>query len=128
MKKKDVLLVDDETPFVESLAEGLTAFHSEKLNVISTDNGKKAIEILRTVIIDVVVTDLKMPVMDGYELLDYLFLNHPDIPVIVMTAQDGAGVEQRLAKLNITQYLEKPIDFRAIACRILNIHKPVLSS
>ena len=125
---KDVLIVDDETPFLQSLAEGLGDFHSGSLNVILADNGKKAIEILRTITIDVVVTDLRMPVADGYELLEYLMLNLPDLPVIVMTAHDGAGLEQRLKNLKVTRYIEKPIDFRTIANHILSVKKRALPS
>jgi hypothetical protein len=51
----DVLLVDDETHFLKSLAEGLRLY-SKKLHVITADNGKKAVEILNTAVVDVVVT------------------------------------------------------------------------
>lgn len=115
---KDVLLVDDESSFLRSLAEGL-ALYTGTLNVITAENGKKAMEILKTAVVDVVVTDLKMPVMDGFELLQYVRQKHPDTRVIVMTALDGAEVGQRLNDLGVTCCLEKPLDFREIAHKIL---------
>ncbi len=118
MKTKDVLLVDDEIPFLRSLAEGL-AIYTGTLNIFTAENGKKAMEMLRTAVVDVVVTDLKMPVMDGFELLHYLRSNHPSTRVIVMTALDGAEVKRRLRSLGVVRSLEKPLDFKEIAHEIL---------
>jgi len=116
---KDVLLVDDETVFLSSLADGLTSIGFGISNVIMTNNGKKAIEILKTVAVDVVVTDLRMPVMDGYAILEYLREKLPNTPVIVMTAFSREDVEGRLKNLRIDHIAEKPLDFRGIASRIL---------
>jgi YesN/AraC family two-component response regulator len=116
---KDVLLVDDETAFLNSLKDGLSSFGSGISNVIMANNGKKAIEILKTVAVDVVVTDLRMPVMDGYAILEYLRQKLPDTPVIVMTAFSEGDVGDRLKHLRIDHIAEKPLDFREIAGRIL---------
>ena len=62
-----ILLVDDEKSFVLSLADGLQAYF-KNINVLTAENGKKALELLDTREIDMVITDLKMPVMDGFEL------------------------------------------------------------
>lgn len=91
---KDILLVDDKAPFSESLADSLPNFLTERLNVISADNGKKAIEMLRTAVFDAVVADPKMPVVGVHELLGYLIRERPDIPVIDITALDKAAVEK----------------------------------
>jgi CheY-like chemotaxis protein len=48
--------------------------------------GKEAVQILDATGVDLVVTDLRMPKMDGFELLAHMSGNYPDIPVIVMTA------------------------------------------
>ncbi len=116
---KDILLVDDEVSFLRSLAEGLNVVHAGKLNVVTAENGKMAMEILKTAVFDLVITDLKMPVMDGFELLEYLQKNRPRTRVIVMSMLDGPEIQQRLKCLGVSQFLEKPLDFHLIAKRIL---------
>jgi len=83
--KKTVLIVDDETPFILSLTTGLKRYSSE-YNILTAENGKIAVEILESTPLDLVVTDLRMPEMDGFELLAYMSTNFPSIPVIVMSA------------------------------------------
>lgn len=115
----DVLLIDDERHFLTSLSEGLQLF-SKRLNVITTDNGEKALHILKTAVIDVVVTDLNMPGMSGYELLRKLRQDHPSVPVIIMSANTRSSVEDRLTGLRITEYIEKPLDLGEMTKAILS--------
>jgi DNA-binding NtrC family response regulator len=116
----DVLLIDDEEHYLKSLAEGLRLY-SKKLNIITADNGKKAIEILSTTAVDVVVTDLNMPGMNGYEFLHHLQLTHPDLPVIIMSACSQASVDAHLKNLRFAQYIEKPLNLDDIARAILSV-------
>jgi YesN/AraC family two-component response regulator len=114
----DILLVDDETPFLNSLVEGLRIY-AGNLNIITAENGKKAMEILKTIAVDLVITDLKMPVMDGFELLEYLKTERPGTRVMVMSMLDSPEIQARLKGLGVNQFIEKPIDFRAIINKIL---------
>ncbi|HDH98197.1 MAG TPA: response regulator, partial [Deltaproteobacteria bacterium] len=68
---KNVLIVDDEKVFLLSLSDGLKSY-SDEFNVLIAFNGKEAVKILNSSKIDLVVTDLKMPEMDGFQLLAYL--------------------------------------------------------
>ena len=115
---KDVLLVDDELPFLRSLAEGI-GFYSRYLNVITAENGRKAIEILRTAVVDVVVTDLKMPELDGFEVARYVRDKMPNVPVIVMSAFGDSKTDARLKELGVAQCLEKPLDFAEVIAKIM---------
>ncbi len=110
----DVLLIDDEKHFLRDLAEGLR-LHSKKMNIITAQNGIEALEILRTVLVDVVVTDLNMPGMDGYELTQRLQTLHPSVPVIVMSAYARSTVDQRLQGVHLAEYIEKPLDLGRVA-------------
>ena len=67
-------------------------------------------KVLETEYVDLVVTDLKMPVMDGFEFLSHMRKSYPDIPVIVISAFINPDAERRLSSLGIAQYLEKPFD------------------
>lgn len=114
---KRVLIVDDEAGFLQSLCDGFCS--SKRIVVFTALNGKEALEILDKKPIDLVVTDLFMPVMDGFELIDAMNMRHPDIPVIVMSAFLNSDTEERLAALGVVGFLEKPLDFEDFARRIL---------
>ncbi|MBX7169870.1 MAG: response regulator [Pyrinomonadaceae bacterium] len=114
---KKVLIVDDEKLFLASLQEGMMEF-SEEFEVITALNGEKALEELGRQNIDLVVTDLKMPVMDGFQLLTQMISKYPAIPTIVITAFGTPDIENRLQELETFDYLEKPIDFSILAEKI----------
>lgn len=107
---KNVLIVDDETTFQLTLCDGLKVYDKD-FRVLTTENGKKAKEVLDMLPVDLVVTDLKMAEMDGLELLAYMRKNNPYIPVIVMTAFGNPEMERWLRSLGIFAYLEKPFEF-----------------
>ncbi len=110
-RMKNVLIVDDERSFLLSLVEGLGTYAAD-FNTLIAENGKKAVEVLKSTRIDLVVTDLKMPEMDGFELLAYLSKSYQDIPVIVMTAYCTAEIKSRLETMGSFHLLEKPLDFK----------------
>jgi DNA-binding response OmpR family regulator len=111
---KNVLIVDDEKSFLLSLSGGLKSY-SDKFNVLIAFNGKEAVKILNSIKIDLVVTDLKMPEMDGFQLLAYLTRHFPDIPTIVITAFGTPDMEEKLLTIGAAQYLEKPLDLDILA-------------
>ena len=115
---KNILLVDDEKSFLRSFAEYLDTYNGIA-HVITAEHGRKAVEILRTAEIDLVITDLNMPVMDGFELLAYMSKNHPKTPVIVLSAADRDYVKKRLHGFKVFQFYEKPLDLSEVAQGIL---------
>jgi len=111
---KTVLIVDDETPFILSLTAGLKKYSSE-YNILTAENGKVAVEILESTPLDLVVTDLRMPEMDGFELLTYMSTNFPSIPTIVMSAFGTQEIKDWLGTIGNLGFLEKPVDFQELA-------------
>ncbi len=103
-----VLIVDDEKTFLLSLRDGLKA-HENKFRVLTAEGGREAISLLRALPIDLLITDLKMPEVDGFELLAWTTREKPELPVIVMTAFGTADIEAQLAEIDSLQYLEKPL-------------------
>jgi DNA-binding NtrC family response regulator len=114
-----VLLIDDEAPFLNDLAEGLR-LKSRRLQVVTASDAEKALEMLRTCKFDVVLTDLNMPGMNGYQVLREVEQRHPGTPVIIMSAYSRNSVEDRLVNLRFTGYLEKPLDLGEVAETILD--------
>ncbi len=112
-----ILVVDDDKNFLLSLADGLSSYN-EKFKVLTAENGKEALDVLRDETIDLMITDLKMPEMDGFELLAHMVPNYPDIPVIVMTAFANPEMENQLMNMGSFMFLEKPLDFHVLVEKI----------
>jgi CheY-like chemotaxis protein len=116
---KHVLIVEDEKTVQLTLLDGLRRYEKE-FRVLTAENGMVAKEVLDKLPVDLVVTDLKMPGMDGFELLSLIRRDHPYIPVIVMTAFGNPELEKWLESVGIFAYLEKPVDFTELTNKILS--------
>ena len=114
---KKVLIVDDDQGFILSLQD-MCKDHVNKFQVITAGNGKEALEAIQKEDIQLVVTDLKMPEMDGFELISQLSRRNKIIPVIAMTAFGTPEMEDRLMNMGAFQYIEKPIDFNTLLQKI----------
>lgn len=111
---KNILLVDDENSLIMSMADGLESCE-DQFRVYTASNGREAVETLETKPVDLVVTDLRMPEMDGFELLAYINDNRPSTPTIVMSAFATPRIEDKLKELGALQVLSKPLDFEKLA-------------
>jgi CheY-like chemotaxis protein len=115
---KNVLIVEDEEAFVASLTTGLMEYSADFL-VLSANNGKKAVQVLESTPVDLVVSDIRMPEMDGFELLAYMSTHFPSMPTIVMSAYGSPVVKERLNTLGAIRFFEKPVNFQELADAIL---------
>lgn len=117
---REVLIVDDEEPLLLTIADGLSVY-KKFFNLHTATNGADAVKILKSSpVIDLVVTDLSMPKMDGFELLAYMNRNYPKIPVILMTAFGTPKIEEIVSSMGVFRYLEKPLDINSVADNILD--------
>ncbi len=104
---KKVLLVDDEKEFVHTLSDRLKTRHMESAVVY---DGEEALSFIQGEEPEVIVLDLKMPGIDGIEVLRRVKQDHPATEVIILTGH-GSEREERLAKeLGAFAYLQKPVD------------------
>ncbi len=115
---KNILLVDDEKFILCILSERLK-LSGANLNVLTAENGKKAVETLESTPVDLLITDLRMPEMDGFELLAYMAERHPGIPAIVTTAFIDRGIYERRCVLGVNHYITKPFTFEELFEKIL---------
>ena len=84
---KTVLVVDDEPLFVRSLADGLRPLgERDGFVVLTATNGRDAVAALQSEQVDLVLTDLRMPGMDGFQLISWMIAQKRNVPVVVMTA------------------------------------------
>lgn len=117
---REVLIVDDEEPLLLSIAEGLSIY-KKYFNLLTATNGMDAVKLLKSSpVIDLVITDLSMPKMDGFELLAYVNRNYPKIKVIMMTAFGTPKIEEIVQNMGLLRYLEKPLDINVIADNIFD--------
>ncbi|MXV51007.1 response regulator [Pedobacter sp. HMF7647] len=105
-EKPVVLLVDDNEEILEFVSDDL----SEKYTVITAHDGKEALEILHNQIAHLVISDVMMPEMDGFELCETIKssfeLSH--IPVILLTAKNTLQSKIEGLELGADAYIEKP--------------------
>jgi CheY-like chemotaxis protein/putative methionine-R-sulfoxide reductase with GAF domain len=107
---KNVLFVDDEETLLLIMA-GRFEEYSDRLNVFTACNGKEAISVLGSEDIDLVVTDLKMPEMDGIELLAFMSHKHPTTPAIVVSAYCTPQIQKTLMEMGALRIMDKTADF-----------------
>src|SRR5450759_826618 len=102
-----ILIVDDEI----NMRLVLTAMlKKEGYEVASASDGQEALQILKSGRIAAVVTDLKMPNIDGMELLNHIILQYPAIPVIMITAHGTVATAVEALKKGALDYITKPFE------------------
>jgi two-component system, NtrC family, response regulator AtoC len=106
-ERKQVLIVDDEPNLRKILAAQLAR---DGYDVMTAEDGAQGLAVLREHHIDLVVTDLKMPNVDGMALLREALAEDPDLPVVMITAHGTVDTAVEALKLGAFDYLTKPFD------------------
>ncbi|MBI1845360.1 MAG: response regulator [Candidatus Rokubacteria bacterium] len=121
-----ILIVDDETPVVEVLSEYFT---SQGYKVETAPNGADALNAVRHERPDLVLLDIRMPGMDGVEVLRRLRDLDSSIAVIMVTANEDVALARETLKIGAFDYVAKPFDFRyldrAVAAGLLQAETPM---
>jgi DNA-binding NtrC family response regulator len=111
MKEFKVLMVDDEEDFVTTLSERM------KLREVDSEvalDGEQALQRVEDDIPDVMVLDLKMPGIDGLEVLRRVKKAYPQIPVVILTGHGSEKDEAEARRLGAFDYLQKPVDIEKL--------------
>lgn len=102
-----VLIVDDE----KNIRSGLTlAFEDEGYDTLEAENGEVAWNIINKKSVDLVITDLRMPVMSGYELLKRAASTFPTLPIIVLTGHGSIEDAVKAMQDGAIDFFTKPVD------------------
>ncbi|MBN2568543.1 MAG: sigma-54-dependent Fis family transcriptional regulator [Deltaproteobacteria bacterium] len=102
-----ILIVDDELNMLLVLE---TMLRKEGYEVVTASDGLEALEIMENEDVAVVVTDLKMPKLDGLELLERIVTEYPAIPVIIITAHGTITTAVKALKQGAFDYITKPFE------------------
>lgn len=104
-----ILVVDDESIEREGISF-LIEKYKFPLEVAQATNGKTALEYMRTHPIDILLTDVKMPQMDGLELARHTFEKYPDVRILVFSAYGEFEFAKKAMAAQAVSYLLKPIE------------------
>jgi DNA-binding response OmpR family regulator len=123
MKEFKVLMVDDEEDFVTTLAERM------KMRDLDSDvalDGEQALRIVEDEVPDVMVLDLKMPGIDGMEVLRRVRLAYPQVQVVILTGHGSEKDEAEARRLGAFAYLQKPVDIEKLVRTLKDAYKKKL--
>ena len=107
-----ILLVDDEKEFVQTLSERL---QTRKMEASVAYDGEEALSLVESEEPEVMVLDLKMPGIDGIEVLRRMKREHPNVEVIILTGHGSEREEALAGELGAFAYLEKPVDIDVLS-------------
>jgi DNA-binding NarL/FixJ family response regulator len=121
MEKIKVIICDDHQILVQGLRSLLK--DSEEVEIIATaNNGQELLEVLKNKIPNVILLDIDMPVMDGYETLKQIKSKHHDIKIISLTIHTDKTIIQRMMDAGANGYLLKNINKSELNEAIRKVH------
>ena len=113
-----ILLVDDEPAILDIVTRYLS---KEGYQVTTAMNGQEALDHYRAQAVDLIITDIMMPQMDGYDFIDAVLQLREDQPFIFITAKDQAVDRIYSLTLGADDYLTKPFSPRELTLRVKNL-------
>ena len=111
--KKKILIVDDEDDLTWSISKRLSK-DNNGLVVRCASSGSVALKMLNKDHFDLLVTDIRMPGVDGLQLVKEVKNSHPETSVIVMTAHGSSDIRQSIKRWSHTGYIEKPFEINEL--------------
>lgn len=121
-----LLFVDDD-PILREFAQVHLA--TDTVEVRTAGDGLEAIEVLEGYAADLLLLDLEMPVMDGFETLERLRADprHAALPVIVVTGREDIAAVDRAFQAGATSFVGKPLNWRLLSYQIRYVHKATMA-
>ena len=117
---KKMLIVDDEETLTYSLYQSFIISQRD-YEVVTASTGEEACEKLSDTKFDLVITDIKMPGMDGLELLTLIKSKYPATEVIVMTAYGSQEKREEALRKGARFYIEKPFEIKEIKQLVMEL-------
>ncbi|WP_217588088.1 response regulator [Lentibacillus saliphilus] len=120
-----LLIVEDERIVRKGI---LTSMNWEQYgieDVAEAKNGKVALDIIRELKPDIVMTDIRMPVMDGLQLAENIHHDYPDMHIVILSGYEDFAYAQQAIKLGVSEYLIKPVGREELERVILSIKQTI---
>lgn len=112
-----ILIIDDERSIRNSLKDILT-FEDHSVDLAA--DGKEGIKFTKENTYDIIFCDIKMPQMDGIEVLDYLHEHNPEIPVVMISGHGTIDTAVEAIKKGAFDFIQKPMDLNRIMVTVRN--------
>ena len=117
----NVLVAEDNKNEMTAISIGLRRFgHGVKM----VENGLQALEMLKNFFFDLVISDYKMPQLDGLDLIKKIQKNYPALPVLLISACDFGEIRKKFKNNGKIYFLAKPFDMTQLKEAILKIFPP----
>lgn len=113
-----VLIIDDERAIRRALREIL---EFEECTVLEAENGKEGLDIAKSNALDLIFCDIKMPIMDGTEVLDALIAEGNEVPMILISGHGTVETAVQAIKKGAFDFIEKPLDLNRILVTLRNV-------
>lgn len=111
----NVIIAEDEHRIRENLVKKIPAIHPRFKIAGAARNGREAIGLAEGEIIHLLITDIKMPVMDGLELIEELYYTRPEIPVIILSGYDDFRYAKKAIHFGVKDYILKPVSQKELS-------------
>ncbi len=118
--QKTILIIDDDSLYLDLIAEGLRLTFPEFL-ILSASSGGEALAIIEERRLNLVITDLCMPEVDGFDVLMKLKEKNEDVPTIVISGFGLAKAHDLARDFGTRLFLEKPVDFNTLSHAVRGI-------
>ena len=109
LQKIKILFVEDEKELRDIISDTLTKLQANFLTAINGEDGLKVFQ--NNSDIDLIVTDINMPLMNGLDMIEKIRENNKDFPIVVMSAHTETEYIKKAKELGVSEYLLKPFDF-----------------
>jgi two-component system chemotaxis response regulator CheY len=111
---KNILVLDDNKDILSALSVELHSCLTD-CTIMTALNGEKGEAILRSMPIDLIVTELDMPVVNGYRFIELVKKKYPSVPVCVMSGDCSARSLEKLRAMGVIRWIQKPFPFEKLA-------------
>ena len=118
-----ILIIDDERAIRRAMREIL---EFEEFEVEEAENGKEGLEKAKSTTFDIIFCDIKMPLMDGMEVLEELIKEKVESPVIMISGHGNIDTAVQAIKKGAFDFIEKPLDLNRILVTIRNAKEKVV--
>ena len=110
-----ILIVEDDESLLQLYS---IVLEKDGYQTFQARNGLEACAVIEKEHIDLVITDILMPIMDGYEFVSFLRENNPRLPILMITAKDDFSSKSKGFKLGTDDYMTKPVNLEEMLLRI----------
>ncbi len=114
-----ILIVEDNSDIRDFIKNGV----DEKYEFLEASNGQEGLDLVRIHRPNVIISDIMMPVMDGFEMVSKIIAEEAisNIPIIMLTAKSSKETEKQALKLGVVDFIRKPFDLEVLLLKISNV-------